>query len=1230
MKTYPAYKHWSDFFSDMLFRQAREVSRYVTVTDLQLLDSGCSCNLLEGDRRWTVSAGDLNQEEPVFHCTCSVGKEGKKCRHMVVMMLRWAAAGGEKKIRPLVRNTDGKGRELFPENEPAEQFFKVSSMMKNRKLPQKDIAAAQAAVANGRVKLTHLSIQPGTSVGYGRDTRGQAVTVYESKTGETISAYASFSRNQLIEIECSRCDRYSYSFYYRRDHSQTCEHCIALLMVLDEYLRRYNPGDATDREGMRFLRAVRSRGVEREDEGEKQGVIRLVPRIIVDRGRLQLQFQIGKEKLYIAKNLQDIVQACQNAQSYELGKNNSLNFAEEDFVQEAKPYYRLIERAVLQAQAERERLMESMSYHDLPEEVKSRILLYGTVLDDFFELAKGGQLHFKNRDLDKGRKDFAVEEGSLTLSLTISPFRESGRDSGVELKASLPPLTRGGEYRYQISEEGLFRIPKANMQALEPFYANAAFSDSFRSRIGHRNLPDFYYRALPLLQENQWLTIIEEETERIRALLPGEVQLRFYIDLSEKEGRILCRAEALYGDNSFPLMDTRQFPTPYDPRRDLALEHEVVEKLLWIFPDFDEKTGFFLMSLSEDTLYGLLEKGLPALMELGEVHVSDAFDKLKLKTHVAVTVGVSVESNLLDLTILSEDISPKELMELLESYRKKKRYHRLRDGSFFSLEADESLGTLSDLLEQSGAGIKELTAGRLHLPLYRALYVSSLLEQHEEMVGDRDKSFRSLIQRFQTIRESDYEIPAGLKGKLRSYQIYGYRWLRTLSEAGFGGILADDMGLGKTLQMMAVLQAEKEERAKDPKDSQPKPSLIVCPASLVYNWKEEFERFAPDLRVQTVTGGVGERKKRLAAYQEQDVLVTSYDLLKRDVGLYEGLSFRYMVLDEAQYIKNQKASVAKTVKVIQSEGRFALTGTPIENRLAELWSIFDFLMPGFLYNYEQFRSRFEIPVVKNHDAAASARLQKMVAPFILRRKKGDVLKDLPDKLEELRYALFEEEQQRLYDAQLLKMQGMLQSSGEGRDRIRILAEITKLREICCDPSLLFENYDGSSAKRAICLDTVLSAVDEGHHLLLFSQFTSMLELLEADLKKEGIPCFKLTGSTPKEERIRLVHAFNRHEVPVFLISLKAGGTGLNLVGADMVIHYDPWWNLAAQNQATDRAHRIGQTKEVSVIRLVATGTIEEKILDLQASKQELAEAVLAGEGMNLKELSWEDLKELIG
>ena len=513
------------------------------------------------------------------------------------------------------------------------------------------------------------------------------------------------------------------------------------------------------------------------------------------------------------------------------------------------------------------------------------------------------------------------------------------------------------------------------------------------------------------------------------------------------------------------------------------------------------------------------------------------------------------------------------------------------------------------------------------MPLYRALYLDKALSEAEYLDKQRNNLFKDVVKNFKTIGDQDFHIPESLVGQLKPYQRTGYRFLKTLEKYGFGGILADDMGLGKTVQVITVLEENRLE------GKYREPSLIACPASLVFNWGEEFRKFAPDMEVLLINGPAEHRKMLLENAAGYDVIVVSYDTLRRDIDIFSKIQFSFMIIDEAQYIKNINTGIRKAVKEVDSRIRYALTGTPIENKLSELWSIFDFLMPGYLYTYAEFRNEFESPIVKDQDEHALSELKRLISPFILRRKKEEVLKDLPPKLQEDRYVNLEDRQRLLYDAQVSRMLDEIHGKNDyefNRSKIQILSELIRARQLCCDPSLVFTDYDGSSAKREATIDLIRSSMESGHKALVFSQFTSMLMLLEEDLKKEGIAYYRITGSTPKEERVELVNRFNADDVPVFLISLKAGGTGLNLIGADIVIHYDPWWNIAVQDQATDRAHRIGQNKVVTVFRMIAKNTIEEKIIELQQRKKELAEDILSGEGISSSLITREDLEFILG
>ena len=700
-------------------------------------------------------------------------------------------------------------------------------------------------------------------------------------------------------------------------------------------------------------------------------------------------------------------------------------------------------------------------------------------------------------------------------------------------------------------------------------------------------------------------------------LEPPEAVFSFRIGM--EGGSVSCEAKVSYGDWSVPLGAGDSVPG--QPARDLASEYHAIDVLEDYFPLVGGAYSFD--DADDELLFRLLTDGLAELGELGEVLLSEQLRGIKVRTSPNLSVSAKVKSGLLDVELGASGLTQRELMDYLEGFKRKQRYVRLSTGDIVRI--GENLQTAASLADGLGVDIDELAAGGVGLPSARALLVDALLQNAQSVRLVRDSGFRKLVRDFDSYSDADIEVPCGLQAELRGYQEDGFRWLGTLERMGFGGVLADDMGLGKTLQVIAHVLGRKEEGATGC-------SLIVCPASLVYNWMSELARFAPGLRCVAAVGTKSARAASIGSSAELDVLVTSYDLLRRDVEIYSGQHFARVVLDEAQYIKNPRAQVTKCAKCLDADARFALTGTPIENRLAELWSIFDFLMPGYLGSREEFAKRYESPVeAREHDA--STLLRCAIGPFVLRRLKSEVLADLPDKTESVVYAQMESKQRKLYlasqDRLALQIQHQEDKEFKG-EKLQILAELTKLRQICCDPSLCFEGYDGSSAKLETCMELVSQAIDGGHRVLLFSQFTSMLDIIERRLSSEGFSTLMFTGSTSKEARERLVRRFQAGGGDVFLISLKAGGVGLNLTSADVVIHYDPWWNTAAQDQATDRAHRIGQRHDVSVFKLIVEGTIEERILKMQEAKRDLAESVLAGEGVKSALLTREDILALLG
>ena len=551
------------------------------------------------------------------------------------------------------------------------------------------------------------------------------------------------------------------------------------------------------------------------------------------------------------------------------------------------------------------------------------------------------------------------------------------------------------------------------------------------------------------------------------------------------------------------------------------------------------------------------------------------------------------------------------------------KYHRLKDGSF--AEIDSGISELAELTNSLNITDKTFLKERISIPAYRMLYLDNLAGDTEALRIKRNKQFRTRVEEYRHMADDaeNLHAPEHLDNIMRDYQKYGFRWLRTIANYKFGGVLADDMGLGKTLQAISLMADAKINSTEH------RTNLVVCPASLTINWESEIKKFAPELSAAVVNGTANERKAVISETEKYDVIITSYSIISRDIAEYDGKHFYMQFIDEAQYIKNQNTQAARAVKTIKADTRFALTGTPVENSLAELWSIFDYIMPDYLYSYTYFKKNFEAPITAKKEEKVVKALQKIISPFVLRRMKKEVLKELPDKTETVMYAGMGEEQSSLYSANVADFKETLKKEiKDGSDRIKILAMLTRLRQICCDPSLVYDNYNGGSAKLEQCMELVSNCVTSGHKILLFSQFTSMLDIISERLEREGISFYTITGKTKPAERIRLVSQFNEDDTNVFLISLKAGGTGLNLTGADIVIHYDPWWNLSAENQASDRAYRIGQKRNVQIYKLITSRTIEEKIIRLQEKKAELYDIAVNGEG-DIMKMSADDILSIL-
>ena len=1034
-----------------------------------------------------------------------------------------------------------------------------------------------------------------------------------------------------------------------REYNGMCKHCVALALTFSErpdtfmgyQAHRTAQSSACIAEFMKRTEAL-------DAEDTPAGSVRLHAELSFGYGLWSAAFRISGPAgtPYVVKSLSEFAERMRRGEAYAYGKKLSFTHAPALFDDRSRAVAQFIERACSMREAA----------DDGPAWLRRQTAQVGRTLQlseaeavELFDLLEGDVFSIHGADFATPtveRVRVVREDPDISLGLARA---EHGWT--IERGERIRIAEQAGRLYVWLGDDVVHRCSAAFARCAD-FLRTVYDSDENTLFIADGDMPLFCAAALPLIESQLQVSAPDE----INAYRPVPCKLEFYFDKSAKHVHI--GAQAVYGQHRFALRgqvpkaaegDKPTGPAPLRNQRAEAKASALIERF------FGPESASIALS-EEDAVARLVFTGLAEFRTLGDVFTTPAFDRLIKDEKPRLSLGVSLSGNLINLTVDAGDLAPAELAAMLASYRKKKRYHRLRGGAFVDLE-DFDLSQLDRLASDLGITQKELASGVVELPSFRAFY----LDEEENL--DRDRSFTQYLDNFHRVNETDYSVPEGLTATLRPYQVEGFRWLSARVDAGFGGILADEMGLGKSVQLISLLVA----RAQEARGVGP--SLIVCPSSLVYNWLAEFERFAPGLSVAAVVGNAAERKvirgRAFSAYDAQlaaaagtadsgnaphagdqlspvDVLVTSYDLARIDSPDYAGREFYLCALDEAQYIKNPSTLTTRAVKRLGARHRFALTGTPMENRLSELWSIFDFLMPGLLGPYARFRERFELPIVGG-DEDVAARLTAATGPFILRRQKADVLTDLPDKLESVVYAPLEGQQLKLYRAHEQHLREELtrqrrerkerqakRAAGEQVSNVEVLAELMRLRQLCCDPRLVFENYRGHGAKLDAIMELVSSARDGGEKTLLFSQFTSFLELIAQRLDEADIAYYTITGSTPKKDRVDMVNEFNGNDVPVFLVSLKAGGTGLNLTGASVVIHADPWWNAAAQQQATDRAHRIGQTRVVSVQKVIAKGTIEERILHLQEEKSKLADQVIGAAGMSLASLSTDELIDLLG
>lgn len=908
-----------------------------------------------------------------------------------------------------------------------------------------------------------------------------------------------------------------------------------------------------------------------------------------------LEFKIGMDKMYVLRNIPALIQARKDGTSLYFGKDFT-------YIPELHTFS--------------DAFLKSLDFLDTLYDIKKD--------QNNLNIREARALSITPRQLYEllgfwVNQSIFLDDGIATHKIDISQDQLPQCFMLSYLKQQIFLDLRPAQDIFVLSEDKsillqnntLYLIEERQAYILNPFIESALQGISTLSFNGEQK-EQFIQNVIPAIEQ---MMTLPESIQRLYRKVP--LKAKIYLDRAKNS--IYLKAEFNYDQFTFdPFLSSSSQP---ETGKMILRSKKAENRILSII----NNAGFVLnnqkkLYLKDDkSVSRFIFEYLPHLSTLAEVYYTKEFKQLTQKRSLTPFVQYHAHSNLLSIDFLLNDLDSDALLKALEAYRASRHYIRLKDGQFLAIDDKRSQETLK-MLDDLNIDMRQMHNGVLTLPLSQAFY----LNEHLNETNDFDDAFHQFIDRFYHPDTHPYPLPNNINASLRSYQQTGYQWLKTLSEFQLGGILADDMGLGKTLQTITYLLDEVQQGNK--------PNLVVAPSSLIFNWQDEIKRFAPSLNACVISGTQTERSVLLEKADQYDVLITSYPLLRRDTPFYSEMEFNCCILDEAQYIKNANSLNARAAKLVRAKKRFALTGTPMENALSELWSIFDFILPGYFSNYHHFHQKYEIPIRRDEDKETQLLLANQIKPFILRRMKQEVLAELPEKTETKITVEMTPRQKNVYQALLVEAKQMLDQKinqdGFQKSKLLMLNLMTRLRQVCCHPKLYLDNYDGESGKLNTLLELIKEAIQSNHKILIFSQFTSMLSLIKEALDLNEIDYFYLDGQTPISSRTELVQSFNKGNTPVFLISLKAGGTGLNLTGADMVIHVDPWWNPAVEEQATDRAYRIGQQNKVQVYKLITKDTLEDAIYELQKEKKALIESVIQPGENFLNKLSENELYAL--
>jgi SNF2 family DNA or RNA helicase len=863
---------------------------------------------------------------------------------------------------------------------------------------------------------------------------------------------------------------------------------------------------------------------------------------------LSIQMKIGTDRLYVVRNIKEFLKKVENGQEHEFTKKFSYEPEEHYFLKEDKEIISLLHDMCQNENLYRQAITSYWSRQSINEK---EMIIPPIAADALFAklIARGFVFEY----FQDTYEEIEFKDGVLPFSFEIQTLEE--QEDFLLSFDEFEDMTYLDAYGWLFFKGTFYRPDPEKKILLKELLQFQDQSHTPELRINRSQIGSFLSNVLPGLRSLGKVKLDSKMAGHIQ-----QPELHTKIFLEEKDNRVYARLEYHYGAFSFnPFEEETKEPASHVILiRDSEKEREIMSIIEHSSLKFNGKQLY--LEDDPDSIYEFMHYILPDLQDKAEILIAGEIQSYFQQNEYTPTTTIDMASrgNYLEVNFDIQGIDRKEVDLVLRSIVEKKRYYRLPDGQFISLE-NEEFKSIEKLMEELNIRKNDLNRQQIQVPLYRGLQVDDIMKAGNKYAVKLGKGFRTLINHLKNPEDIEYDIPDNLRATLREYQKTGFHWFKSLSHYQLGGILADDMGLGKTLQSISfILSVMKME-------DRPKTFLVVAPASLVYNWKSEFEKFAPDIKTEVIIGTPKERRELLEKTDKADVLITSYPTLRQDLGLYENRVFDTIFLDEAQAVKNPITKTAAAVRQIQANQKFALSGTPIENSLDELWSIFQVVLPGFFPSRQEFR---RLPQEK---------ISRMVRPFILRRMKKDVLKELPEKIETNHYSELTKPQKELYLAYLDKIQKeavqSMEAEGFNKNRIKILAGLTRLRQLCCHPALFIENYQEESGKLEELIDIVKNAIESGKRLLIFSQFSSMLKMIDRRMKFEGIQNFYLDGQTPSKDRLQMADQFNSGEKDVFLISLKAGGTGLNLTGADTVILYDLWWNPAVEEQAAGFHHK---------------------------------------------------------